>query len=108
MLEAKQTKEESKKKILVETVSTRGRVFKGFVTKKFEKRAVIEFERTVYVPKYERFAKKKTRLHAYIPESIKIDIGDYVKVRECRPLSKIVNFVVIENLRRKDDQGEIK
>lgn len=75
---------------------TRGRVFQGFVTKKFAKRVVIEFERTIYIKKYERFAKDKTRLHARIPEGLDVSVGDYVKVQECRPLSKIIHFVVLE------------
>ncbi len=80
---------------------TRGRVFYGYVTKKFPRRVVIEFQRTVYVTKYERFYKKKTRLHARLPDAIanEINIGDYVKVRECRPLSKIIHFIVIEKLK---------
>lgn len=88
-----------KKKI----VGTRGRVFQGYVTKKFEKRVVIEFDRTIYIPKYERFAKNKTRLHAHVPEGMKIEVGDYVKARECRPLSKIIHFVVIDVLRSNDE-----
>lgn len=76
--------------------ATRGRVFQGFVTKKFAKRVVIEFERTIYIKKYERFAKDKTRLHARVPEGLDVSVGDYVKVQECRPLSKIIHFVVLE------------
>lgn len=81
-------------------VATRGRVFQGYVTKVFPMRAVIEFERTIYVKKYERFTKNKTRLHARIPEGITVSVGDYVKARECRPLSKIIHFVVIEVVRK--------
>ena len=77
-------------------VGTRGRTFQGEVTKKFDTRVVIEFERTVRVAKYERFTKKKTRIHAKIPESMEVELGDYVKVRECRPLSKLIHFIVVE------------
>lgn len=84
-------------------VGTRGRVFRGVVTKKFDTRVVVEFERTVKVPKYERFAKKKTKLHARISEEMKIHVGDTVKVRECRPLSKIIHFVVIDVLKGKEE-----
>lgn len=84
-------------------VATRGRVFQGSVIKKFEKRAVIEFDRQVYIPKYERFSRRRTRIHARIPEGMNIEVGDYVKARECRPLSKIVHFVVIEKLRSAEE-----
>lgn len=91
-------------------VGTRGRTFQGHVTKKFPKRAVIEFERTVYVPKYERYYKKKTRLHARIPEEMEVSVGDYVKIRECRPLSKIIHFIVVEkvNPENKSVKAEVK
>ncbi len=79
--------------------AARGRIFEGYVTKKFPTRVVVEFERTVYVSKYQRFYKKKTRLHARLPNHINVDIGDYVRVRECRPLSKIIHFIVIEKVK---------
>ena len=90
-----------------EAVSTRGRTFEGFVTKKFPKRVVVEFERTVFVQKYERFYKKKTRLHARLPDNIDVNVGDYIKVKETRPLSKIIHFIVIEKIRTADGK-EIK
>ena len=83
-------------------VGTRGREFQGYVIKKFPKRVVISFERTIYVPKYERFLKDKTRLHARLPDGIDAQIGDYIKVRECRPLSKIIHFIVTEIVRKKE------
>lgn len=83
-------------------VGTRGRVFQGTITKKFPTRAVIEFERTVYVPKYERYYKKKTRLHARLPKHINVEIGDLVRIRECRPLSKIIHFIITEKIKSKE------
>ncbi|MEM4625292.1 MAG: 30S ribosomal protein S17 [Candidatus Pacearchaeota archaeon] len=84
-----------------EKYSLRGRKFEGYVVRKFEKRVVIEFERMIYVRKYERYMKKKTRIHARLPESMKdeINIGDYIQVKECRPLSKIIHSVVIKKIR---------
>ena len=97
-MEKQKTKHEENKKNKF-LVPTRGRTFEGIVTKKFPNRLVIEIERTVYVPKYERYYKKKSRLHARISEGIDVNVGDYVKIRECRPLSKIVHFIFIEKLR---------
>ena|SRR3989344_4757765 len=81
----------------------RGRIFKGKVIKKFHKRVVIEFERMIYVRKYERYAKAKTKIHARLPICIenKISIGDLIMVQECRPLSKIIHFVVIGKVKDK-------
>lgn len=97
---AKQTKQTKETEIKLPVV-TRGRIFEGFVTKKFPRRIVMEFERTVYVKKYERFYKKKTKLHARLPVEMEKDIqvGDYIEIRECRPLSKLIHFVVIRKIR---------
>ena len=80
-------------------VGTRGRLFEGYIIKKFPRRVVIEYERTVFVKKYERFYMKKSRIHARLPEGISVELGDYIKVQECRPLSKIIHHVVIEKIR---------
>ena len=88
--------------------STRGRSFKGKVIKKFPKRVVIEFERTIYIKKYERYAKRKTKLHARLPECMfnKINIGDYIEIKECRPISKIVHFIVINKISGKEEKEQ--
>jgi len=85
----------------------RGRTFEGIVKKKFHKRVVIEFERMNYVQKYERYAKSRTRIHARLPESMdkEINIGDLIKVQECRPLSKMIHSIVIKKIK---DASEIK
>jgi len=84
-------------------LSIRGRFFKGTVIKIFNQRVVIEFERLIYLKKYERFAKASTKLHAYLPKCMigKINIGDIIKIGECRPLNKIVHFAVIEKIKEK-------
>ena len=83
-------------------LSARGRIFEGSVTRKFPKRITIEFERMVYIKKFERYAKSKIKLHASLPECMQneINIGDYVQIQECRPLSKIIKFVAIAKLSR--------
>jgi len=90
------------------SLKARGRTFKGKVIKKFHKRIVIEFERMVYVRKYERYKKSKTKIHARLPICMEkeIDIGDSVKVQECRPLSKMIHFVVIGKVNK--NNGEKK
>lgn len=84
----------------------RGRMFEGTVTKQFPGRVVIEFERTVYVRKYERFYKKRSKIHARVPKGLTIQVGDYVRVQECRPLSKIIHAIVIEKVRSAGEQKQ--
>lgn len=85
-------------------ISTRGRVFQGNVIRKFHKRVTIEFERTVKIQKFERFMKKRTRIHARLPDEFadEINMGDLIRVQECRPLSKLIHFIVVEKVRSAD------
>lgn len=83
-------------------LSVRGRHFKGIVKKITGRRAVIEWERMIYYPKFERYARLKSKLHAHIPKCLadKIKTGDYVEIGECRPLSKIIHFVLLWEVKK--------
>lgn len=91
-------------------ISLRGRSFYGNVIRKFPKRVVIEFERTVYVQKYERYAKRKTKLHARLPDCMQkeIELGDYIEIKECRPISKIIHFIVVGKAQREKTENVIE
>ena len=79
-------------------LSVRGRHFKGFIRKIVGQRAVVEWEKVIYYPKYERYAKSRSKVHAHIPKCIMHEIkqGDYIEIGECRRLSKIMHFVVLK------------
>jgi small subunit ribosomal protein S17 len=83
------------------SLKLRGRSFKGYVIRKENRRIAIEFERIIYVKKFERQMKKRTKIHARLPDCMKQDInlGDYVEIRECRPLSKIIHCCVFQKIR---------
>ena len=78
-----------------------GRTFEGVVKSRFDRRIAIEFERMVYVKKYERYMKRKTKIHARLPTCLEneIHVGDVVRVQECRPLSKIIHFAVVKKIK---------
>jgi small subunit ribosomal protein S17 len=82
-------------------LKVRGKTFEGKVIRKFHKRITIELEKMIYVPKYERYAKSRTRVHARLPVCMEkeIELGDLVQIRECRPLSKIIHFVVVKKIK---------
>ena len=88
------------------SLKVKGRTFEGRVIKKFAKRIVIEFERMIYVRKYERYMKGKTKIHAHLPMCMedKISVGDLIKVQECRPLSKIIHFAVIQKIKDRSEK----
>ena len=105
MKESKITKEmkEKKQTEIVETskISLRGRKFEGYVIRKFPGRVAIQFERVKLIKKYERYIKLRSKMHARLPENMKdqINIGDYIQIQECRPLSKIIHHIVIKKIR---------
>ncbi|MBU2104308.1 MAG: 30S ribosomal protein S17 [Nanoarchaeota archaeon] len=87
-------------------LKARGRTFEGKIVKKFPKRIAIELERMVYVRKYERYKKSKIKIHAVLSDCMEKEtkIGDIVRVQECRPLSKLIHFVVIEKIKDKENE----
>ncbi|RLI86719.1 MAG: 30S ribosomal protein S17 [Archaeoglobales archaeon] len=77
----------------------RGQILTGKVIKTYEKTAVIERELIRYVPKYERYLKKRSKIHAHNPPCINAKPGDRVVIAECRPISKTKSFVIVEVVR---------
>jgi small subunit ribosomal protein S17 len=83
------------------TLKTRGRTFKGtVVSSKAQKTVTVEWMRRVYVPKYERYHLKRSKVKAHNPVEMGAKEGDFVVIKECRPLSKTKNFVVVEVIRK--------
>lgn len=81
------------------TLSVRGQLLKGNVVgDKMEKTVVVEREHAERVPKYERYERRSSKLHAHNPPCIAAREGDRVKMGECRKLSKQKSFVVLEKI----------
>ena len=72
-------------------------LLKGKVIKKdINHSATIEWQRSVYVPKYERYSTKRSRVRVHNPEAIDAQVGDFVVAARTRPLSKTKHHVIIE------------
>lgn len=83
----------------------RGKIIEGIVVSaKSPKTVVVRRDYLHYVPKYERYEKRRSRIVAYNPECIGAKEGDKVKIAECRPLSKTKKFVVVEILERSEEK----
>ncbi|HYC19034.1 MAG TPA: 30S ribosomal protein S17 [Candidatus Bathyarchaeia archaeon] len=81
------------------TLSVRGQVIDGtVVSDKTARTVVVQREYLKYIPKYERYEKRKSKLHAHNPDCVAAKKGDRVSLAECRPLSKTKSFVVIKVL----------
>lgn len=74
-------------------LKTRGRTFEGTVIKKLPGRVTIQFVRMMKIPKYERYEKRKTKLHAKLPDCMAADVqvGDLIQIAETRPISKMID-----------------
>ena len=79
------------------TLPVRGQILEGIVTSnKAERTITVERSFYKFIQKYERYEKRKSKIKAHKPDCIQVNIGDAVKIAECRPLSKTKQFVVIE------------
>jgi len=75
---------------------TNGRTMIGkVVSDKMQKTIVVVVERTVKHPKYGKIMRRRTRLHAHDENQV-CKIGNTVRIRETRPLSKMKSWELVE------------
>ena len=81
-------------------VVKRAKTLEGVVVSaKMDKSVVVEVKRLTRHPRYDRVIRRTTRYHAH-DESNNCREGDQVKIVECRPLSKMKSWRVVEVLVR--------
>jgi len=74
----------------------RGRVFECIVVStSTHLTAVVERSFHHYVPKYQRYERRKSKIVAHSPPCIPVEQDDKVMIAECRPLSKTKHFVIV-------------
>jgi small subunit ribosomal protein S17 len=77
----------------------RGQVLEGtLVSIAMQRTAVVERTIWRFVPKFERYAKRRRRYLAHHPPCLNVAVGHRVRIAETRPLSKLVSFCVIADL----------
>jgi len=77
----------------------RGQILEGtVVSNAMQRTAVVERTLLHYVPKYERYEKRRRRYLAHAPPCLNVPIGHRVRIAETRPLSKLVRFCIVEDL----------
>ncbi len=81
-------------------VKVRGKILTGRVVSVSDKQTVVlQREFLQSVPKYNRYERRRGKVHAHLPPCIDLKEGDTASVAECRPLSKTISFVVIQSRR---------
>lgn len=79
------------------SLSVRGKTLEGkVVSSKASRTAIVERDYLNYIPKYERYERRHSRIAAHNPECLSAKEGDKVKIAECRKLSKTKAFVIVE------------
>ena len=74
------------------------RVFTGtVVSNKMDKSVTVRVDRRVRHPIYKKFMTQSKKIAAHDAEN-SLEIGDVVRIRECRPISKSKHFEVIEKV----------
>jgi len=77
----------------------RGQVLEGTVVSiAMQRTAVVERVLLHYVPKFERYEKRRRRYLAHAPPCLNVPVGHRVRIAETRPLSKLVSFCIVEDL----------
>ncbi len=68
------------------------------VSNKMDKTIVVLVERRVKHPKYGKYIMRSSKMHAH-DENNQCHLGDVVKIRETRPISKMKTWELLEVLR---------
>ena len=67
------------------------------VSNKMDKSVTVRVDRRVRHPLYKKFMTQSKKIAAHDAEN-SLEIGDVVRIRECRPISKSKHFEVIEKV----------
>jgi len=71
-------------------------IYGEVVSTKMDKTAVVKRNYLKYQGKYERYEKRTGRYSVHLPPCLNVEVGDSVRIMECRPISKTVSFVIVE------------
>ncbi len=84
-------------------LSLRGRILTGnVVSTKMRGTIVIQRDFDYYVPKYQRYERRRSKITAHLPPCIEVKDGDMVRIAQCRKLAKTVDFVVVEKITKEE------
>ena len=99
MATAKETKGHESAEHDVKDADARGyrKVRRGYVVSdKMDKTIVVKVERRVQHPIYKKFIRRSKKYHAHDEtNAFKGKVGENVRIRECRPLSKTKSWEVL-------------
>ncbi len=78
----------------MENKKNHGKTLRGkVISNKMKDTVVVSVSRFFKIPKYEKYIKKEKKYSVHSPN--KHEVGDFVSISECRPISKTKKFRVI-------------
>ncbi len=79
----------------------RGGVLEGkVVSAKMTRTVTVLIEYLHFSKKYDRYERRRSKIHAHLPPCIKVQEGDLVRIAETRRLAKTVSHVVLGKIRK--------
>jgi small subunit ribosomal protein S17 len=77
-------------------LKVRGKTLEGTIVSISDRQTVvIQREYLLRIPKYNRYERRRSKVHAHLPPCVEAKEGDIASIAECRPLAKTVSFVVV-------------
>lgn len=89
---------------IIETKKVTRTVIGKVVSDKMEKTIVVQVERKVKHPLYDKFVRRFSKMYAH-DEQKKGRVGDKVLIEESRPLSKTKRWVLVQVLEKADQDA---
>ena len=69
------------------------------ISDKMDKTVVVLLERQVKHPLYGKYVRRSTKLHVH-DEHNECTVGDKISIRECRPVSKMKSWRLVEVIKQ--------
>ena len=82
-----------------QTATTKRTAAGRVVSNKMDKSATVLIERQVRHPIYGKFIRRSKKMHIH-DENNQCQVGDFVRIEECRPLSKTKSWQLVEVVSR--------
>jgi len=80
-------------------LKVRGKMLDGRIVSISRQTVVLQREYLHHIAKYNRYERRRSKVHAHLPACVDAKEGDTASIAECRPLAKTVSFVVVQSRR---------
>ncbi|QJC38605.1 30S ribosomal protein S17 [Enterobacteriaceae endosymbiont of Donacia fulgens] len=76
------------------------KILKGkVISNKMQKSIIVSINRLIKHPIYGKYVNRTTKLHVHDEKNI-CNIGDFVEIKECRPLSKTKSWILVNIIKK--------